>query len=292
MRYIVIGSNGYIGSHLSRHIAASGHELSCYDIQNVHEKNYSPINLLDKEQLAAVNFDVDAVFLMAGLTGTYAGFDKYTDYIDINEKALCNLLDAIRKSSYRPRVVFPSSRLVYKGSETALKEEDPKEAKTIYAVNKIACEHILQAYSNSFCIPYTVLRICVPYGNIETIGYSFGTIGFFMKMAATGNDITLYGGGMQKRTFTSVSDICEIMLRCSWLGKAINQIYNIGGEVLSLHQAACLIAGKYHVSVKATDWPQRDLLIESGSTFFDDSRLQETLSGYRYNPLSESINRI
>lgn len=59
-----------------------------------------------------------------------------------------------------------------------MKEDDEKETKTIYAVNKIACENLLYAYRQNFDIPYTIFRICVPFGNMFSDDYSFGTIGF------------------------------------------------------------------------------------------------------------------
>ena len=45
--------------------------------------------------------------------------------------------------------------------DSPLKENDEKETKTIYAVNKLICENLLYAYNNSFDIPYTIfLYMC------------------------------------------------------------------------------------------------------------------------------------
>ena len=47
------------------------------------------------------------------------------------------------------------------GIDSPLKENDEKETKTIYAVNKLICENLLYAYNNSFDIPYTIfLYMC------------------------------------------------------------------------------------------------------------------------------------
>ena len=289
MKSIVIVANGFIGKHivdyLQRHYEM---EVHCYDIVEKAElPNYHCVDLMDRQAVEGIDLNVDYIFDFAGLTGTYAGFDAYERYISINEVSLLNLLDAIRKSLYRPKVIFPSTRLLYKGIDKPLKENDEKESKTIYAVNKLACEGYLQAYYDSFDRPYTVFRICIPYGNLLSTDYSFGTVGFFIKQAKAGKDITLYGGGNIKRTFTHMEDLCRQVIDGAFKTESIGEIYNVGGEVLSLHDAAEIIAGKYGVKVTAVPWPERDLRIESDHTYFDDTKIQALLHFGEYKKLSD-----
>ena len=286
-RCAVIGGNGFIGKHLVYFLKKEGHQVMSFDIVEVEEEGYTHIDMTDVNSVAAMNLDVDYVFMFAGLTGTYAGFDAYEKYVFINELALLNLLDAIRKSSYRPKVIFPSTRLVYKGYDKPLKEEDEKESKTIYAANKIACEGYLQAYRDSFDIPYTVFRICIPYGNLLSNDYSFGTVGFFIKQAKSGKDITLYGGGSIKRTFTHMEDLCHQVIEGTFAKGSDGGVFNVGGETLSLKEAAEIIAKKYGVNVTAVSWPERDLRIESDHTYFDDSKIQALLGGMTYKRLED-----
>ena len=287
MRCAVIGGKGFIGKHLVYYLKKKGHQVASYDVVESEEEGYIRIDMTDVNSVAAMNLDVDYVFMFAGLTGTYAGFDAYEKYMAINELALLNLLDAIRKSAFRPKVMFPSTRLVYKGVDKPLKEEDEKESKTIYAANKIACEGYLQAYRDSFDIPYTVFRICIPYGNLLSNDYSFGTVGFFIKQAKAGRDITLYGGGSIKRTFTHMEDLCYQVIEGAFAKGSDGGIYNVGGEILSLKDAAEIIAGKYGVKVTAVPWPERDLRIESNHTYFDDTKIQALLGGMTYKRLED-----
>lgn len=288
-RIAVIGANGFIGRHLVYYLQKQGlKQIECYDVvERAELPHYSCVDLTDKNALIAINLNVDYIFMFAGLTGTFAGFDAYEKYININEVALLNLLDAIRKSEFRPKVVFPSTRLVYKGYDKPLKEEDEKESKTIYAANKIACEGYLQAYHDSFDIPYTIFRICIPYGNMLSTDYSFGTIGFFIKQSKAGKDITLYGGGTIKRTFTHMIDLCYQIVEGAFKKESDGQIYNVGGETLSLRQAAEIVANKFGTNVIEVPWPERDLRIESNHTYFDDTKIQCLLGDMTYNRLEE-----
>lgn len=287
MKCAVIGGKGFIGKHLVYYLKVEGHLVDVYDIVASEEEGYSQIDMTNIASVQTINLNVDFVFMFAGLTGTYVGFDAYEKYVAINELALLNLLDAVKKSPYRPKVIFPSTRLVYKGFDKALLENDEKESKTIYAANKLACEGYLQAYHDSFDIPYTIFRICIPYGNLLSTDYSFGTVGFFIKQAKTGNDITLYGGGTIKRTFTHMEDLCYQVIEGAFKKESNGEIYNIGGETLSLHDAAEIIAKKYGVNVIAVPWPERDLRIESDHTYFDDTKIQALLGGMTYKRLED-----
>lgn len=289
----VIGANGYIGKHivsyLQRHYDVN---VDSYDIvAECDLPNYHKVDLTDKESIKGLNLDLDYIFMFAGLTGTYNGFNEYQKFISINELGLLNLLDAIKNSEYRPKVIFPSTRLVYKGVDKSLKEDDLKECKTIYAANKLACEGYLQAYHDSFDIPYTIFRICLPYGNLLSTDYSFGTVGFFIRQAKAGKDITLYGGGNIKRTFTHMEDLCYQIIEGSFHHESNGQTYNVGGETLSLHDAAEIIAAKYGAKVTEIPWPERDLRIESSHTYFDDTKIRSLLRNMNpYKKLSDFTN--
>lgn len=288
MKIAVIGACGYIGKHIVWYLKNNYDIIAeTYDVVDCDQPNYTKIDLTDKESVKKINLKVDYIFNFAGITGTYAGFNAYEKYVNINEVGLLNLLNAIRNSDYLPKLIYPSTRLVYKGIDKPLKEEDDKETKTLYAVNKLACEGLLQAYKVSFDIPYSVFRICIPYGNLFANDYSFGTVGFFIKQAKAGKDITLYDGGNIKRTFTHMEDLCHQLIEGAFAIESNGEIYNIGGETHSLREAAEIIARKFGTNVIDIPWPERDLRIESGHTYFDDTKIQKLLNLTPYKSLAE-----
>lgn len=283
----IIGGRGYIGKHLEYYLKQRGITAMVYDMYDDASFNYKKIDITNQASISEIDMNVDYIFMFAGLTGTYMGFDQYQRYNNINELGLLNLLNAIRNSPYRPKVIFPSTRLVYKGMDKPLRETDEKETKTIYAVNKLACEGILQAYKISFGIPYVVFRICVPYGNLLSTDYSFGTIGFFIKQASLGQNITLYGGGDVKRTFSHMEDLCRQVVEGAFSPYSDGEVYNVGGETYSLREAAEIVAARFGTQVVDVSWPERDLRIESGHTYFDDTKIRTLLKWGEYKKLSD-----
>lgn len=279
VKSITIGSNGYIGRHLAALLERSGYKNYNYDLHDLSiddRKNYSKLDVTEKKDFHVLDPDSDVIFFFSGLTGTNEGFEKYEQFISVNEIGLLNLLTWMRESGSKARVVFPSTRLVYKGCDNvALRENDPKEPLTIYAVNKLVAENILIAYNNAFDIDFNVLRICVPYGSSFSDGYSYGTLGFFLNRAKKGEDLTIFGDGSIRRTFTHIEDICRIIMNVARSSYSKNMIFNIGGENMSLLDVARHISIRYGVKIKFVDFPDMHLRLETGDTVFDDHLLKK-----------------
>ena len=285
---LIFGGNGYLGRNLAYALKQSAVRVTCVG-RGVSSEYFSEpgeyvqADVTKLDDLKALDFKVDYIFVFSGLTGTNNGFDIYEKFVQVNELGLLNILNRIEGSGSQARVVFPSTRLVYKGvKDKPLSENDEKEAKTVYAQNKLTCEGFLEMYRNYYGIEYTVYRVCVPYGNMVGDTYSYGTIGFFLKQALEGKDITLFGDGSLRRTFTHVSDIFGLIVESIDKQDSVNQCFNVGGpDDLSLLQAATLVADIYGVGVAFIDWPEAALKVESGDTIFDGSRL-EALASYQY----------
>lgn len=278
---VVFGANGYIGRHLVYYLNKQGQQVLASDVAQTsiddHQK-YVPIDITNANAVAALDFDVDYIYCFGGLTGTNVGFDKYKDFVEVNEIGLLNILNHHRNSKSKARIVFPSTRLVYKGQQDVfLKEDDQKEALTIYAQNKLSCEEYLKQYATNFNIDFTIFRICVPYGNVFDDKFSYGTVGFFLNKAKNNEIITLFGKGELRRTFTHVEDICNAIFATLKQVSSKNNIFNIGSnDNLSLLEVASFFAEKYKVEITFNSWPESALKIESGDTIFNDDKLITT----------------
>lgn len=292
---IVIGSNGYLGLNISYYLRSLNEEVFCYDIHDEsidNSHNYSKLDITDYNSVCKLNLYVDYIYLFAGLTGTSQGFDSYGEYIDINEKGLLNILTRMKESGSNARLVFPSTRLVYKGKQNALLKEDAeKEANTIYALNKLTCEYILAMYQKAFGINFTIFRICVPYGSFVKGNKSYGTLGFFLQKAKNLENIELFGNGLSRRTFTHVVDICYSIHSAIQYKESNGKTYNIGGENLSLLDVASEIAKKYNIKIVFADWPELTLKIESGDTIFDSEFLDNFINHKNYSNFYDWLSK-
>lgn len=279
MRAAVIGANSFIARNLiaamqKKHLDCAVKLYGHAPAQADGVGGYEQINILDRNSVAGIDLDCDAVFLFVGKTGGANGFDDYGTFLDVNEKALLHLLDEYRRQKSRARIVFPSTRLVYKGGKGPLREDAEKEFKTVYAMNKFAGEQYLQQYGNVFGVRYCIFRICVPYGSLVPGARSYGTVGFMTEQAKSGGNISIYGDGSARRTLTHIEDLCDALVAGATCPQCENDIFNVGGEDCSLMQMARLISARYGVGIDQVEWPKMALKVESGDTVFDDSKLR------------------
>lgn len=286
MKIMVLGANSYIARNLVQILKRTPdrYELALYDRESEHKEGfleYQPLNILDCEAVSKLDFACDIVYMFVGRTGTTQGFEEYDNFMDVNERALLNVLTAMKEQKSKAKIIFPSTRLVYKGMPGKLKEDAKKEAKTLYAANKISCEYYLEMYHNVYDIDYRIFRICIPYGTIIPGAKSYGTAEFFLSKAMKGEDISLYGEGEQRRTLTYMEDLCNAIIQGSESEALSADVYNIGGENYSLREMAELIAKKYQVGVTFVPWPETALKIESGDTVFDSEKL-DSKAGISY----------
>lgn len=132
-------------------------------------------------------------------------------------------------------------------------------------------------YGRTCGVRYCVVRICVPYGTLVEPVSSYGTLDFFLRQARERGVISIYGDGRQRRTVTYIGDLCHILWRAGLDDGCENDVYNVGGEDLSVRELAELAARATGARVEQTPWPEQARRVESGSTVFDSAKLDEKL---------------
>lgn len=295
MKFAIIGANSYIARNVL-YVLKQTHsdvEIKLYDhaeSQKDGAENYTQIDVFDAESVKKIDMACDVIFMFVGKTGSANGFDNFNTFIDVNERSLLTVLNEYRRQSSKAKIIFPSTRLVYKGKPGPQKEDAEKEFKTIYAINKFACEQYLMQYHRVYDVQYCIFRICIPYGTLIPNASSYGTAEFMLSKAKKGENISLYGDGSQRRTLTYMGDLCKTLIAGAKDPRCINDVFNIGGEDYSLKEMAELIAPKYGVSVEYVPWPKVAEKIESGDTVFDDSKLRALIGETTKSKFVDWIN--
>lgn len=295
MKFVIIGANSYIARNVL-YVLKQTHndaEIKLYDYaesQKDGAENYTQINVFNAESVKKIEMDCYIIFMFVGKTGSANGFDDFNTFIDVNERSLLTVLNEYRRQGSKAKIIFPSTRLVYRGKPGPQKEDAEKEFKTIYAINKFACEQYLMQYHRVFGVQYCIFRICIPYGTLIPNASSYGTAEFMLSKAKKGENISLYGDGSQRRTLTYMGDLCRTLIAGAEDPRCVNDVFNIGGEDYSLKEMAELIAPKYGVGVEYVPWPEVAEKIESGDTVFDSSKLDSKIGYVRKMKFQEWIH--
>lgn len=289
-RCAIFGANGYLAAHLARRLSAAGVECELFDLQpqarNGLSGKYTTCDILDDGFWAGFQPErYEVVFFFAGLSGVESSFRNPRKFIEVNECGLVNLLDRLAAMETKaPKVVFTSSRLVYKGGGEVA-EDSPLEASSVYAANKIACEALLEAYHARWQIPYAAMRICIPYGKVLPGENPHGIISIFENQARSNGEITVYGDGSSTRTFTHVEDVCKAAMLLAEKGES--GAYNVGGHVYTLQQAAELIATKIPAKVVNVPWPDDAQRVEVKNIELNADKLAKETGMMVYRDLKD-----
>jgi len=117
------------------------------------------------------------------------------------------------------------------------------EARWVYAVSKLAGEHLTHAYFKQYGLPTVTVRPFNVYGPGQT---GEGALQIFIQRALQNEDIYIYGDGTAIRAWCYVTDFVDCLLRCMENPNAIGESFNLGNSrtiltTLGLAQAVCRV---------------------------------------------------
>ena len=267
---LVFGKDGYFGSHLIHYLT--------------HCENWvvNAIGRFDIAGMADDEFDVDYVFYLVGAAGILSSFEQPEVHIESNICVLSRIIARIKRTPFRPLFIYPSTRLVYRGSSESLVEDSITESRSMYSATKRACEAIIEAYSFAFKMPFIILRIGVVYGSLPGMNNRYGTIEFLEGQSSKG-EITIFGDGSQRRTFVHINDVCRGLIEVAAQTNKSSQcpnIFNFPGEDFSIREVAQMIARRDGSTLRYLAWPEIYRQTESGSTVFSAKKFH---SAYNFS---------
>ncbi len=231
-KVVVTGGSGFIGSHVVDALADAGHEVTVIDHRvRPHREDvaFEDVDLLDMSSILAATRGGEHIFHLAAVSNVNYAY-KYPVYTTaLNVLGTAHILEAARVNGAR-RVYLASTVWVYNGSPNGepLDESVPfylNGAGHIYTSSKMACEMICHNYHQLYNVPFTVLRLGIPYGprmREELL------IPIFIKKALNGEPLTIAGKGNQFRNFIYVKDLAEAHV-LAMKEIAANRIYNLEG---------------------------------------------------------------
>ena len=165
-----------------------------------------------------------------------------------------NVLQLSKNTSVK-RVFFSSSSEVY-GEPVELpqhEETTPLNSRVPYAVVKNVGESYFRSFFKSFGLPLTIFRFFNTYGPNQSKDF---VVSRFLSLALKNQDITVYGDGLQTRTFCYVSDNIGTCVKIFEENLAINDVINIGGaQEMTILDLANLIIKKTNSTSKIIHLP-------------------------------------
>lgn len=235
MKVLVTGGAGFIGSHVTRLLIESGHEVVILDnLVKGHKESVDPKakliigDIADSEKAEEALDGIDAVIHMAGLIVVPESVKDPILYSKNNFLGTVKFLESMRKVGVK-KIIFSSSATVYGTPEKLpIKEDAPIHPDNPYGASKAAVESYLQTYNAVYGFDSIVLRYFNPYGPGEEHEPETHAIPNFIKSTLAKKPIPLYHKGEQIRDFIYIDDLAQAHIDV--LNLTGHQIFNIGTE--------------------------------------------------------------
>jgi len=246
MHYFITGGAGFIGSHLAEALLTDGHRVTALDdLSTGSMRNIEPLrankrfryvidSVMNFSLLSELVDNCDVIFHLAASVGVKLIVEDPVRTIDINVRGTEKVLECANKK--KKKVVIASTSEVY-GKQTKIpfsEEMDlvlgpPTKSRWSYACSKALDEFLALAYWRKQKQPVVIARLFNTVGPRQTGQYGM-VIPTFARQALSGQPITVYGSGMQKRCFTHVKDTVRALYGISRSPKTVGEVLNIGSH--------------------------------------------------------------
>jgi UDP-glucose 4-epimerase len=256
---LVTGGAGFIGSHLTRCLLQNPRynglqiivvdDLSGGFLANIPDSGrvlFVKGSVTDPEFIDRLfqEFTFRFVFHLAAYAAEgLSHFIRRFNYSN-NLIGSVNLINASVRHSVE-HFVFTSSIAVYGSGQVPLLESTIPRPEDPYGISKFAVEMDLKAAHELFGLNFTVFRPHNVYGEYQNTGDKYrNVVGIFMNRIMLGQQLPIFGDGLQQRAFSYVGDIMPPMVSAPFVASANCEVFNVGASapttVMDLaHAVAC-----------------------------------------------------
>lgn len=222
-RVLVTGGAGFLGSHLCRRLLDDGSEVICLDNlftgnkDNIREFLGNPyFEFIRHDITQPVFVECDQIYNLA-CPASPIWYQK--DPIYTTKTSFYGAFNALGLAKRTgARILQASTSEVYGDPENSPQKEDYKGSvstigpRACYDEGKRVVETLFFDYNRQHAVDIKVMRIFNTYGPKMDIGDG-RVVSNFIVQALKNEDITIYGDGMQTRSFCYVDDLVDGMIK-------------------------------------------------------------------------------
>ncbi|MDR2911250.1 MAG: SDR family oxidoreductase [Bacteroidales bacterium] len=248
-RILVTGGAGFVGSHLCEFLLNQGNEVICLDnfftgkrSKIIHLLNSRYFELVRHDVTMPYYIEVDEIYNLACPASPVHYQYNPIKTIKTSVMGAINMLGLAKRT--HAKILQASTSEVYGDPELHPQPENywghvnPIGVRSCYDEGKRCAESLFINYHKQNNVRIKIIRIFNTYGP-KMEPDDGRVVSNFIVQALTGKNITVFGDGMQTRSFQYVSDLIEGMVCAMDTGDSFTGPVNIGnpGEFTMLELA-------------------------------------------------------
>ena len=257
-KFLVTGGAGFVGSAIAEKLAK--HEdnfvvvvdnLLTGDVKKVPVSKHDNVRFIkadanNYQDMAEImlSYKFDYVFHYAAVVGVRYTLENPVKVLEDIE-GIKNILNLSKNTSVK-RIYFSSSSEVY-GEPVELPQNEnttPLNSRLPYAIVKNVGEAFMRSFYQEYGLEYTIFRFFNTYGPKQSKNF---VISKFLVSALNNEDISIYGDGLQTRTFCYIDDNIDACYNAFNKNLYVNDVVNIGSAeeftILELADAIIKVTG-------------------------------------------------
>ena len=294
MNFLLIGGNGFLGSHLIDILIKNNHKVRVYDL--FMEKYRSPnidvdyrIHPIDDlNSLYEAMLDIDIVFHLA--SASVPSTSNIDPLLDVNGNLVTslNILNTAVRAKINKIIYFSSGGAVYGSRNDLINEECQLNPISSYGIIKTTIEKYFILYSKLYNINTLIFRPSNPYGPRQGHYIAQGVISTFLRKISNNETLSVFGNGETIKDYIYIEDLAIICYKLSIL--ADNGVFNIGaGTGASINQIINIIKVVTNLSPKVDYTESKNYDVPN--FILDIEKSKRVIGKIDYTPLNLGIER-
>ena len=250
-KILILGSEGFIGSHLTSHFSRLGFPVTGCDLFETSKGGdhvYHKISRLSPEWETVFATDLPDVCINAAGSGNVP-FSMEHPFVDFEANTLdtIRLLDTIRRIRPKCKYLHISSAAVYGNPDSLpLSEDHPCNPVSPYGYHKWMSELIAREYYSIFKVPVAIIRPFSVYGNRLRKQLLWD----ICNKLKSSDLVELFGTGHESRDFIHIQDLAALAFHIVMAGKFECDVFNAAsGKEIFIKEIAGIFS-EYHKGKK------------------------------------------
>lgn len=246
-KIIVTGCSGFIGSHMSEKLVSEGFFVTGIDNLSTGKIQFMK-NFKNKKNFKFIKADLyssnikkyfknhHAVFHFAANADVKDGLKHPEKDLKQNTIVTFKVLEAMRKNNVK-NIFFSSTGSIYGEPDKFPTPENYKFPiqTSLYGSSKLACEGLIQAYSEGYKINSFIFRFVSIFGPRYTHGHLYD---FYKQLKKNPKKLIILGDGYQSKSYLNVSDCISAILKIFKQNKNGTYVYNLGlSKLITVRQS-------------------------------------------------------
>jgi len=249
---LITGGAGFIGSNLAKFFSEKENtqvtiidNFSIGNVENLKEiSNSNNVDIIegdirDSEMMLKVIKRVDYISHQAALGSVGRSISNPLQSHDNNVNGFLNILESIRLSNKKIKLVYASSSSVYGDSQSLPKKENKLgDLLSPYALTKKINEYYANIYYKTYGISSIGLRYFNVFGPNQMHNNPYAAvIPIFCNCFITNQNPKIFGDGTTSRDFTYVENVLQANFKALTTEIDGSSVLNIGcGDQISLNE--------------------------------------------------------